>query len=395
MIRFKDLVKVFLMSKIFLDVFSPLREINILIELFFLILIIVQSRGSFVSSGSNFLLFLTIIFIHGILFSLNLDGFRFYICFLFLIGGFLVPSNFSFIELSKLLFAVSKFGLSCLIINLVYSNLIGIYSNRMVWNFEHVNLFGTYIVFLAFLFILSIELNERFISNSKILFFKITYVLIGLFSTSTGAFLILLMIFIPYRYFYLKNLLYFTLYSIIGLSMIFFVSKFYFPDFFHKVFGVYDVFQVYTFEEFYDYSIRQDSKSLTEAMELGGSLTWRINTYLFFLFNAFNAPVLNILIGSGVSSYLDFAYFMPHNDFIAILLDFGIIGLTLLFLLIWSLYKKSIVLGFKSGVLFLVFFVLRLGFENCIYSTYVFSLILFAFGVVLFLVNRRNEFYAR
>jgi hypothetical protein len=191
---------------------------------------------------------------------------------------------------------------------------------------------------------------------------------------STGAFVTQLTAFIPSKYYRLKNIRYLSVLLIITGISSYYITNSFSPDLHQKIFGSLNYFgKEISLREFYQESIHQNLE-LNDS-ENSGSFTWRIFSYTFYFHNIFHQNILNFLFGSGAESFFQFATFAPHNDFIAIFLDFGLVGLLCFLFFLFKMFKTAINRNFDILTSFIVFVLLRLTFENVIYSSYVFSLI--------------------
>lgn len=383
MLRIHKLISHFFIVKIILDFFSPLRELNLIVQLVILLPIVFhKSYLPFVLKRKfGFIIFYFLLYF---LMSQNQESLKillasiiFSIC--TFIGLRLKPK-----EISNLSRRVWKLSICSFFLSLLLSIALNKYSQREFYNFEHVNLLGTYVVFLSIFYFITLESNYGiYIHHKKKLYLQpINSVVIAASSLSTGAFVTQLISFIPLKYLKLKKLFYlfFSLF-LIGIILFFLTFKF-IPDLHVKLFGTFNYFMnEISFSEFYNESINQnlnlhDSKN-------AGSFTWRIYSYIFYLNQFFSQNFINILFGSGIASFKIFAEFAPHNDFIAIMLDFGIFGLILFILFLNRLFKSAIKYNVKPLNIFVLFLIFRFMFENVIYSSYVFSL-LASIGGLLF-----------
>uniref|UniRef100_UPI0037DD8408 hypothetical protein n=1 Tax=Zhouia sp. PK063 TaxID=3373602 RepID=UPI0037DD8408 len=369
-----------------MDIFSPIRELNLLMEVFIAIIIIFSTKRFSILRKYKSISIMLFTIIYLVISQFDMESIKYFVVVFFFLAVIAAVYSIKLNDLAITLKRVSIFSLVCIYLNLILSIGLGLYSQRMVYNFEHVNLFGTYIVFISILFMNSVMLYEKMgmpMSKKRLLIYKLLFVVAAFLTTSTGAFLVQSLIFIPPKYFSLKRIIRLLLICMFGVVFLYYSTDLYLPKLHTKLFGVYDVFQAYSFSEFYTYSINQDSKALTQAMDLGGSFVWRLNTYLFYYHQYFNSGILKILFGGGVATYSDYAYFMPHNDFIALTLDFGILGLSLIIIFLIKNFKRATEKYYYPLLYLVIFICLRLGFENCMYSSYVFSTIITSMGITL------------
>ncbi|MEC9209204.1 MAG: hypothetical protein VX762_02130 [Bacteroidota bacterium] len=109
-------------------------------------------------------------------------------------------------------------------------------------------------------------------------------------------------------------------------------------------------------------------KALTAQPGGYGSFMWRIIYWTQILFAFFDNNFIVILIGEGIDSLTksnrdiySFLYTDPHNDFIKILVEYGILGFSFFILL---LYRFSSFLGKRMDILFIL--VIPFFFDNMI-----------------------------
>lgn len=361
---------IFFVTKIILDFFSPFRELNMVIQLCLILPIL--TKASFIQFIINHKLnFVLVYFLFYIVVSHNIQSIKIFISVIFFcafafIGG---STNLNIlIKKSKLIW---KVGIISFLISLTLSVILGKYSKREFYNFEHVNLLGSYLVFLSIFYLIYYKYNDNRHLRVKSAFFPIAATFLSL---STGSFIAQLTAYIPAKYYKLKNITHLSFLLILVVVASYFITSSFSPDLHQKIFGTIDYFQKETsIKEFYQDSIHLNL-DLFHA-ENSGSFTWRIFAYTFYLHNIFNQNLFNFLFGSGVESFLLFAPFAPHNDFIAIFLDFGLIGLLCFIIFLSRIFRMAIRNNFKILVVFIIFLILRLLFENVIYSSYLFSFI--------------------
>ncbi|MDQ6531541.1 hypothetical protein [Flavobacterium sp. LHD-85] len=382
-----NVLPAFFIIKIILDFFSPFRELNSVIQLCITLPILMDREflNFIVKRKLNFVLlyFLLYVFI-----SKNIQSVKIFIAVLFycifLFIGYKSTLNV-IIKRSKIIW---KVGLVCFFASLLISILTGRYSRREFYNFEHVNLLGTYFVFISIFYFIHYKNKKKKVRSLESS--SLSLVIASYLTLSTGAFVSQLTAFIPSRYYKLRNILYLSLLIIIAGIGSYYITDSVSPDLHQKIFGSINYFgKEISLKEFYQDSIHQNLE-LNDS-ENSGSFTWRIFSYTFYLYNIFHQDIINFLFGSGVESFFQYATFAPHNDFIAIFLDFGLVGLLCFLFFLFKLFKAAIRSNSKVLITFIVFLVLRLSFENVIYSSYVFSLITATGGLISGTLLRKNN----
>lgn len=382
----------FLLVKLFLDFFSPFRNLNLAVEFILAVFPLLDREYRRVILSNGFIYAFCFFFMVLIISGFNEMSIKYFVNIFFLFSCIALSYMESREQMMIICKYLIKYGLLFCFSVILLSVLLGLYSSREVYNFEHVNLFGAYISFLSLSTVLLQFLNDsevkgmtHALSDSYIFICKLSFLAVAFFSTSTGAFLSVMILLIPIRFFNFRNLGKLSIFGLILLAILYFASLYFVPDLHNKIFGVFKVFtEVLSFDEFVDLSIRGDNIGLTSAMQAGGSFTWRIFNYIFYLNNFFSASVGNILFGSGAGCYLLFNdYYLPHNDFIFILLDFGVLGLVLFGGLMVKLTSVAVANNFFPIKYFLIIFILRLGFENILVSSYLSSLLMCITGLLI------------
>jgi hypothetical protein len=235
-------------------------------------------------------------------------------------------------------------------------------------------LLGTYFVFISIFCLIHYKYQKKAkITFESFVGLPANAMLCSFLTLSTGAFVSQLTAYIPSKFYKLKKIVFLSILLIMFGLGCYFITKYVSPDLHHKIFGSINYFKETSIGNFYQDSIHQNLE-LNDS-ENSGSFTWRIYSYTFYIHNIFSQKIINFLFGSGVESFLLFASFAPHNDFIAIFLDFGLFGLLCFVFFLSKLFKIAVKINFNILATFIVFLVLRLLFENVIYSSYVFSLI--------------------
>lgn len=318
-----------------------------------------------------------------VIISQNLTSVKIFISIIFFTVFAFIGSSIDYIELRPKARFIWFFGVICFAISLVVSIRNGIYFEREFFNFEHVNLLGSYMLFLSMFAFIGLEnISITKLKLNSILGSKMTPVFTSFLTLSTGTFLTQLTSFIPTKYYRLKNIVYLAVILIFGTFLIYLLTRSLSPDLHIKIFGTLNYFiEETTFSEFYKNSINRNLDLYNSVNS--GSFTWRIYSYIFYIHQIFNRDVASFFFGSGLESYRLYANFAPHNDFIAIILDFGILGVTLFLTFLSKIFKYSIRKNLPFLTIFIVFGIMRFAFENLIYSSYLFSFICSIGGIII------------
>jgi len=212
----------------------------------------------------------------------------------------------------------------------------------------------------------------------------------SLISTSTGAFLLSLMVFAEFKRVSFVMVGKLALVSFVVGSGLFFVTKAFYPDLYLKIFGplvlvVDGGLSDLKFLALNGYRM----KELGE--EYQSSFVWRMYAYFLFLDYWGSQSIYNILFGAG---YLGFESvwdgIAPHNDFLLVLLDFGLLA----FLIVLFLFTRALYLVLKNYTVFtslLLILIMRLMFENNIYSYYLVSGIVVSCSFIFYSINKLEE----
>ena len=388
--------------KFVLDVFSPARDVNLAIEVcLFGLLLLSMGKQASILCDIPFYLLGSFAIASVIVSSFNEMSLKNLVCVLFYASCYVAANSIPVERFFYPLRLAVSFGfISCFILILV-SVAAGLYSQREVFNFEHVNLFGSYIVFLSALNVY-LQYVERIVAKGRkqiTVLYRYSSLLLSLLSTSTGAFIVVLSSFLPVKYLTFRNLWKVILSATIGVVVLFITTSMFSQRLNHKIFGFMDVFtSVRAIEKFYRLSKLDLNVDLTKSMKEGGSFAWRIYNYISYITKFTAKPPQTILFGGGAGSYVDYKKMLPHNDFIYLLLDFGLVGISfILFGLIWLL-RTGLKSGFSPLAYLCLFLILRLGFENVVSSTYLLSLVSGVLGLVVGTykqLERRKIYFGR
>lgn len=365
-------------SKFILDLLSAWRGINFVL----FSLVVFFGAGSIIKNRKNsgrFFVFFVIFVVYFFLMSIPNDdyemGLRFSIAGLFFL---VLISNLSMLSADRIVALVNKliYVLTiCILINFLVSVFWADPLNRLFYGFEHANLFGSYVI-LGFSVLL---ITSKFISNV----FSSFVSLLTLATTSTGAFLLSAVFWIKSYKIGFFNLMFMFIGGLISVIAVYWVSKVFFPDFNDKVFYPFELMATGGLG-----LIQELALSSVEIQYLGpdreSSLLWRIYAYFIFLDFYLAGDLVNIIFGRGFSSYLGvWSGIAPHNDFLLVLIDFGLVGFALLLFMFFHLWKMLAKIGGVAiGVIIVI--TTRLALENNIYSFYILTniVVLLAFSFV-------------
>lgn len=249
--------------------------------------------------------------------------------------------------------------------NLALTYRLGLHEIREMWNFEHVNLAGSYL--LPFLF----PAFYLYSNGVKKGFFKWIVSILVFLTTSTGA--TVLALFGSVYGFAAKKKSF--LIGVVFLPVFIFLLeaflRVYAPESHAKLFSPFAVLNEFGMAGLADAAIA--GLNLYDlGPELESSLTWRFVAYSIFINDILNRDVIYSLFGYGFGGHGNiWGGYMPHNDFLLVILDMGLIGFSVFVYLYYQFFKR-ISVGL-SGVIIGLVVVFRCGFENNLYSFYVMS----------------------
>ena len=376
--------------KIILDFFVPNRDISALLITFFLIFNFKRfnyDKGSvkFIFRVVCFFLFEAIL-----LFFLESDmrallkflTYPIYFCFFYLLGKNLSKEDIIYINLITL-----KVFLICFLVSLSLSLGLNLYFKRIFFNFEHVNLLGSFVLVMT----IPLSFLKKYVEKKKIK--SITYLLIisAFLTTSTGAFLLSFAILANINSWSFRKIITYVFYVLLFVLFIFFITKNYVGDLHQKIFSPLYVLEKYTLAEFLEFSSKQ-ARIQDLGSDLDSSLTWRLYTWVYFINYIFSGDLFNILFGNGLKSYtvvLDNNK-PPHNDFILILIDYGIVFWTIFIFLLRKIYI-NITKRYESFIPVFFIWILRLLLENTVNSFYITSTIIMFLSVIIGFYSKKNE----
>lgn len=250
--------------------------------------------------------------------------------------------------------------------------------NREFYNFEHANLLGSYLLIsLPFIYVMQL-------ANENILGKKLLLSVVTLLSTSTGSFVTSLIQYIPFKKKSAHEYLFFFFSIFILLFITVTLLPVIYPDFANKLLGPVRLIANGSFNELYQYA--QDRVRIQAlGEEYNSSMVWRLYAYVIFIDYILHQNTLQLLLGNGFQgSHKVWEGIAAHNDFITILIDFGLIVFTLIAFVFYRLFRWA----FSENrlilpVILILFF--RLLVENNIYSYYLFSSLVMVSSFLFFM----------
>lgn len=206
-------------------------------------------------------------------------------------------------------------------INVLVSVHLGLYGDRRLWAFAHVDLTGAYVAgtVVPLSFVLATD-QARHTARRLLL------VVEAIFTRSSGGLLASLLILVDARRLHLRTILWVFLAMAIVVGGALGVGAAFNTSYYSKLRDAADVFRSGQTRQLWELAKhRQPLSELGQAGE--GSLTWRFYAYAVYADALASEPPMAILLGSGAGSYKKvWQGYMPHNDFILILHDFGAVA---------------------------------------------------------------------
>lgn len=245
--------------------------------------------------------------------------------------------------------------------NLLISGELGLYETRRLWAFAHVNLAGSYVA--GTILPLSVILSA---GRSNHVLRRLALVAEAALTRSSGAFLASLVALVNARRLKLNTVAVMTVTVVAVMVAAWQVGAALDAPYYVKLRSAEKLVHSDQLSELW--SLAQAREPLKDlGVDGEGSLTWRLYAYAVYAGAIEKESPERLVFGSGAGSYKAvWQGYMPHNDFILILHDFGALGLGATFLalvcLVWRLRKHPVWL---AAILVLL---LRLAFENNIYS---------------------------
>jgi O-antigen ligase len=215
--------------------------------------------------------------------------------------------------------------------------------------FEHSNHFA-YVLVICFIFLLKTKI---------FILAPILYLILiaSLIMTKTTGAMLTLVVFLVFHYHAKIKSIYIRI-PIIALVLLFFIFGFsFFPKIIEQISSL----------QYLDWTFIKE-KALNADPGGYGSFMWRVIYWTQILIAFFDNNSIVISIGEGIDSLsktnrdmYGFLYTDPHNDFIKILVEYGVVGLSLFILLLYRLYTF---LGRRVDILLIL--AIPLFFDNMI-----------------------------
>ncbi|CAD6563107.1 hypothetical protein ACFQ3P_42070 [Paraburkholderia sabiae] len=274
----------------------------------------------------------------------------------------------------------------CFCGNYLLSAFLGNLASREFWNFEHANLLGSYVL------IMLIPINYIATEGGRrhgMTLVKVIFVGIAFLTTSTGALVLMLPALIrEWKASVTRLVLMVTSACVVGVCAVVVLYLFDKPTY-DKLAAPFLLISGGGWNQLVQ-SARGASGITHFASDQQGSFTWRIYADLVYGFFLANEGVVRLLTGNGIGGFAQvWNGAMPHNDFILLLIDFGapFLILTVAYLLRLFRHVARHEPQWRIVVLILV---VRLAFENNIYSYYVLSSGVIFSALVIGALSRRE-----
>lgn len=259
--------------------------------------------------------------------------------------------------------------LCCFALNYVVSFALGLTASRDFWNFEHANLLGSYVL------IMLLPINYVLMQRGTALhgpFMKGLFVAMACLTTSTGAMVLSIAVFLRTRKISLRRIVYPVVMGMVLIAIGLTALKLVNTSIYDKIAAPFVLIADGGWMPLF--KTAQSSGGITHlASDQQGSFTWRIYAYLVYGFYVAREGLWPTLFGNGIGGYEDvWNGAMPHNDFILMLIDFGGLFLTLVVFNLMRLLHHVIRRN-PQWLLVVLALIVRLAFENNIYSYYLMS----------------------
>jgi hypothetical protein len=282
---------------------------------------------------------------------------------------------------------VLVFFVICFIGNYLLSAALGNLASREFWNFEHANLLGSYVlVMLIPINYLATEGGHR----RRMTLVKLVFVGIAFMTTSTGALVLMVPTLVRERRASLSRLLLMVASACVvgacAIALLYQLDK----PVFDKIAAPFLLVSGGQWTQLVRSA--QSTSGITQfASDQQGSFTWRIYADLVYGFFIASEGRGRLLAGNGIGGFSQvWNGAMPHNDFILVLVDFGLPFLILTLAYLIRLLRH--VMRYRPQWLIVVIvLVVRLAFENNIYSYYVLSSGLIFSALVIGALSRRER----
>jgi hypothetical protein len=257
----------------------------------------------------------------------------------------------------------------CFCGNYLLSAALGNLASREFWNFEHANLLGSYVL------VMLIPINYLATEGGRrrgMVLVKLVFVGIAFLTTSTGALVLMLPALVRERNASLGRVaLMIVSACAVGACAIVLLYQLDKPVF-DKIAAPFLLISGGGWTQLVRSA--QGASGITQfASDQQGSFTWRIYADLVYGFFLATEGMGGLLAGNGIGGFSQvWNGAMPHNDFILILVDFG--APFLVFTLVYLVRLLRHVMRYQpQWRIVVIVLVVRLAFENNIYSYYVLS----------------------
>ena len=356
--------------KFALDFLSPFRELNFIIFNTFVLLLFISQRYILQSINRKQTL---------------LSGVYLFFCFIWLSSSGSIEYFLKFSSLVTIFFVVRAstiyldtgdipllsrriFSIFILLAaaNFIISSKFEDPANRDFFNFEHANLLGSYLLIsLPFLY-------TSLFQDHALTLRKATVSLFALMSTSTGAFICSLLAFANIRKISASFLFLNAVFFSIVVALSYFYLRHFSPEMFSKVFGPLHLLLGGGVSDLL-HAARQKLQIQVLGDEYQGSMLWRLYAYIVFLDFVIEQSYWSFFFGSGFLGFMEiWSGIAPHNDFLLILIDFGLFAFLALIYFITKSFSWCLRRDVIMAPLVLIL-TLRLLTENNIYSYYILS----------------------
>lgn len=266
---------------------------------------------------------------------------------------------FKVLTIEFLVFFIANYGLSVA---------VGLTKSREFWNFEHPNLLGSYVL------IMLIPVNYMLLrggSRGNALL-RAVFVVFAYLTTSTGALLLSMGVYMKARSLKIKHILVLvastSIFFAVGMTVLSVLDR---ADY-DKISAPFLVIYNGGWDRLVHSA--QNGGGMTYLSDgQQGSFTWRIYSYMVYAFYIVKQESIATLFGNGIGGYVNvWNGAMPHNDFILLIVDFGIVSFIAVVWLSVHLIRK-VAFCAPAWLFVILVLLLRLAGENNIYSYYLAS----------------------
>lgn len=367
------LLVIFFAVKIFFDFFSPSRPLNFLVTTALAILILLlpsrELRKSLRLTGKMLLGISTYLIacVYWLAISREVESFLRYSSLvpIFLATRMLVQGC-NFAELGQAARKILSWQVGIFILFFIISFVVAAPLTRIFYNFEHANILGSYcLCSVAFVFIAA-----NFRRDGR--FSRYAPFLMCAASTSTGATLLSAIPIVRIKRSGFRQVFFYLVLGILAVCLLGFVLQQVDPSLFEKIFGPFQLILDGRLQDVVSLA-RTDSPIQELDDKYQSSLTWRFYAYVVYYDYISAMTLWEFLFGLGFDGYTQvWGGMMPHNDFILLLVDHGLI----VFLFVIFFLSRSVISFAKkkpSWLILPVILFFRLLLENNISSFYLVS----------------------